>query len=384
VLFIDFNEFNMIIVNQFYIYIFIYISLISYINAVWTGFDLVRNRTGAWGSNETTSFVKITGSCCIDKLTNISSIGDGSLFGYAVANIGDLNNDGYDDIAVGAPGEDIDYGDENSLQQAAGAIYILFMGEDTSVIDFVRISGDSPNGPPILAMDQFGYSIAALGDLDGDGIVDVAVGAPGYIISTAYILYLHGNGSVKSHVMIRGEYKGSIPPSFNETTYNLTDISDYTYNGPPITYGCRFASAMTNIGDIDRDNVTDLAISEVDSRNGKSNVYLLLLSPNGTVKSYTTIGPNIGGGPNIPDAFTGFGSSVISIPDMNNDSIPELVVGSPMRYEAGSTNINAGEIHILFMSSNGTANYTSTISETSGRKEFGTRGVIPNVVSYNI
>lgn len=363
------------------------LSFPSLAGGVWTGFDLVRNRLGAWGSNETTSFVKITSSqSCRDTLSylcspiNISSIGVGSNFGYAVANIGDLNGDGIDDLAVGAPGDLLDYGGDIGPQIAAGSVYILFLDDNTTVSSYVRISGNVSGGPEVFSNDQFGYSLAALGDLDGDGIVDLAVGAPGYIISSAYILYLNSNGTVRSHRLIRGAYSGQVPDSLNQTSLTFNMTQNYTFNGPPITYGCRFAAAMSVLGDIDGNNVTDLAIGQVDDRTGKALVYLLLLAANGTVLSYTTIGPNIGGGPDIASAFTRFGAAIMPFPDLNNDSIPELVIGAPALYEAGSLNLNAGTVFVLQMLANGTVNRTTTISETYGRR-LGSGRVLPFVVS---
>lgn len=90
-------------------------------------------------------------------------------YGSAIANIGDLNGDGVNDIAVGANGEDNGGVDK-------GALHISFLNTDGTVDSTVKINGSTTNGPT-LANDQYGMSATGLGDLDGDGVNDIAVGA---------------------------------------------------------------------------------------------------------------------------------------------------------------------------------------------------------------
>ena len=113
-----------------------YIILIQFITqtkSIWKRFDLVRP-WGGTGSTGTTPYTKIG-----------KNLGGGpkelepdSKFGFSVCNIGDLNNDGIDDIAVGAIGEsnlipmqfyDTNSSEPRAVQSLSGAIYILFMNE---------------------------------------------------------------------------------------------------------------------------------------------------------------------------------------------------------------------------------------------------------------
>jgi hypothetical protein len=84
----------------------------------------------------------------------------GGSFGQSVAGPGDLNEDGYPDILVGAPGE-------NNL---AGAVHILY-GPDLNNVAI--LNGVQPGG---LA----GHTVAGAGDVNGDGKPDFLVGAVGY------------------------------------------------------------------------------------------------------------------------------------------------------------------------------------------------------------
>jgi K319L-like, PKD domain/FG-GAP repeat len=80
-----------------------------------------------------------------------------ALFGLAVTGTGDLNADGVADLAVGAPGQDR---------------VVVISGADQSTIRTLT----DPDG---LTGNRFGYGVAAIGDVNGDSVDDLAVGAPG-------------------------------------------------------------------------------------------------------------------------------------------------------------------------------------------------------------
>ena len=74
--------------------------------------------------------------------------------------LGDLDGNGVNDLAVGAISDD--EGEGNNL----GAVHIMFMDSDGSVKSTVEINNSTENGPVLSAKDQFGTSIANIGDLD--------------------------------------------------------------------------------------------------------------------------------------------------------------------------------------------------------------------------
>ena len=95
------------------------------------------------------------------------------LFGSSAASLGDLDGDDVTDIAIGARGDDDGSSD-------AGAVYVLFLNSNGTVSSSVKISRSQGNFTGYLeAFDRFGTSVASVGDLDGDGIGDLAVGADG-------------------------------------------------------------------------------------------------------------------------------------------------------------------------------------------------------------
>jgi len=98
---------------------------------------------------------------------------DEEFFGSSVAGIGDLDDDGIEDIAVGAQFDDDGGGNR-------GAVWILFMGTDGKVDSFQKISDTEGDFTGVLDNeDLFGNSVAGIGDLNDDGIEDIAVGAIG-------------------------------------------------------------------------------------------------------------------------------------------------------------------------------------------------------------
>ncbi|MEW6745641.1 MAG: VCBS repeat-containing protein [Planctomycetota bacterium] len=95
------------------------------------------------------------------RLWKVSGPADGK-FGDALAGIGDFNGDGDPDILAGAPYE------ANGELGNAGAVHVL-SGSNGAIL--LTLRGESASG-------LFGYSLANVGDINGDGKIDFSVGAP--------------------------------------------------------------------------------------------------------------------------------------------------------------------------------------------------------------
>ncbi|MCA9076192.1 MAG: FG-GAP repeat protein [Planctomycetaceae bacterium] len=269
-------------------------------------------------------------------------------FGRSLTSLGDLDGDGVTDVAVGTNRDD-DGG------TSRGAVYILFLNTDGTIKSHQKIS-DLEGGftGALNDTDYFGWSVAALGDLDGDGLTDLAVGAlfddDGGLISTGavYVLFLNADGTVKAHQKI------------SHTQGNFTAA---------LGFGDFFGTSLTNMGDLDGDGLIELAVGARGDDDGTGNagaVYILSLqqiTPPGVVTAEQKISDTVGGFTAVLDNNDGFGEAVADVGDLNGDGINDLVVGARRDGDGGSTR---GAVYVLFLNADGTVNSHQKISSTQG------------------
>ena len=270
-----------------------------------------------------------------DNTANGPTLNEDDGFGYSIANMGDLDGDGYDDLAVGAHGDDA--GGSNF-----GTVHILFMDEDGAVKLAKEINHTKPNGPVLGNGYQFGSAVENIGDLDGDGVNDLAVG-----------VHLDSDTSTR---------RGSVQIIFmntDGTVKSLAEIDDSTANGPILSDNDRFGTSITNIGDLDGDGVNDLVVGahfddidendDVSGANNRGTLHILFMNTNGSVKSTVEINDSTANGPELED-YDQFGIGVDSMGDMDGNGINDLVVGAHGDDEGGD---RRGTVHILFMTAIG-------------------------------
>ena len=212
--------------------------------------------------------------------------------------------------------------------------------------------------------DFFGHDIELIGDLDGDGVTDIAVGAhknysPGSEmkrVGAVHILFLNSDGTVKSSQEIsdtKGNFKGIIKDN------NVFGID------------------LTNLNDLDGDGITDIAVGafgDNDGANSAGAVYILFLNSDGTVKSSQKISSSEGNFQIELDDSDKFGYSIDNIGDLNNDNIIDIAVGAPgdddvrelINFESGETSSSRGAVYILFLNSDGTVKSSQKISSSEG------------------
>jgi hypothetical protein len=274
----------------------------------------------------------------------------GDEFGASVACLGDVNGDGIPDLAVGAPGDD-DGDGRNS-----GAVYILFMNRDGTVLDDQKIS-DEEGGlvENLVEGDAFGLSVAALGDFDGDEIPDVLVGAPldddgsGIDVGAFYILLLNETARVRAEYKI-SETLGNFQGELHESVW--------------------FAHGLAAIGDLDGDGVVDLAVgAPLDDDGGENDsgaVWIVFMKSNGTVKTQQKISDDAGGWLNFANLSPEdlFGYSISAAGDIDGDGIPDMLVGAPLDDDGGGDDVGAA--WFVFLRADGTVRGVGKISETAG------------------
>ncbi len=268
----------------------------------------------------------------------------GPQFGISVAALGDLDGDGVVDLAVGADGDDDGGGDR-------GSVWVLFLATDGTVKARQKIS-DREGGftGTLRNIDLFGASLAALGDLDGDGVRDLAVGARGDDDGgdqhgAVWVLFLEPDGTVKAHQKISATQGG-----FGGT---LGD-SDF--------FGC----SVTALGDLDGDGVTDLAVganSTDGAALGEGAVWVLFLRADGTVRTQQEISSTEGGFMGGLEFIDFFGSSVTALGDLDGDGVADMAVGTPGDDDGGT---NRGATYVLFLDTDGTVKGQQKISSSAG------------------
>lgn len=269
---------------------------------------------------------------------------DGDRFGSAAAPLGDLDGDGIVDVAVGARDDDDGGGDR-------GAVWILFLNADGTVKAHQKIS--SLEGGFLGALDNFdffGVATASLGDLDGDGVIDIGVGAfnddDGAAQSGAvWILFLNTDGTVKAHQKISNTEGG-----FG----GLVGQNDF------------FGGAVACLGDLDGDGVIDLAVGTARDDDGgpaRGAVWILFLNPDGTVKAEQKISDTAGGFLGKLDDEDDFGVSTAAVGDLNADGVPDVAVGALDDDDGGS---QTGGLWILFLNADGTVKGHRKISDVQG------------------
>ncbi len=107
----------------------------------------------------------------------------GDSYGERVAMLGDVSGDGIDDFAVSS------YYHNSSKQRNSGKVYIYQGGPVISTKPWQTIEGKRPQA-------NFGFALASAGDVNGDGMVDIAIGAPGDGPNTEGVVYLYLGGPV--------------------------------------------------------------------------------------------------------------------------------------------------------------------------------------------
>lgn len=243
--------------------------------------------------------------------------GDNS--GFSVSGAGDFNDDGLNDLLIGAP-----FADPNGSR--SGEAYVLF-GSNGGFNQFFDLAAvDGLNGRKFFGIDQSDWAgslVSSAGDLNNDGIDDIAIGSANSVPSGEYYI-VFGSASETAANTNLGTLNGA--------------------NGFVLT-GDSFGTSANSAGDLNGDGTDDLIVS----------------SPN---KSYVIFGSSSGFGPSLGisslDGTNGFSISAAGVPqatgsqgrsvqnagDINNDGIDDIIIGVPNASPGGMQ--SAGAAYVVF------------------------------------
>jgi hypothetical protein len=200
-------------------------------------------------------------------------------FGYTIASAGDLDGDGYGDLAVGECGNGV------------GRVHVYFGGPGGP--DPAREQAiDSPD-----KMGGFGCRLAGAGDLDADGYADLAVGRVGNDFGGGLYVFRGGAGGP-------------------ETTTTRIDSPDRKPS--------QLAYSLAGVGDLDGDGYADLVATEIDADDQSGQAHIYLGGPDGVA------GDRVVSLASPDEPSHQFGASVAALGDADGDGWPDFVVGSPV------------------------------------------------------
>jgi hypothetical protein len=260
----------------------------------------------------------------------ITGAAAGNFFGTSIANVGDANGDGFNDILVGAP----DY----NLAPNSGAVYLLYGSNAMTSMDLstfvtgsmgVRFLGGAGG-------DTLGDSVTRIGDINGDSLADFAMSA--------------SNGSPLSRTEA-----GIVYVVYGSRAVRTADVNMATFTAGPAGYaifgmsaGAWLGMTLSSAGDQNHDGLPDLLIGV----QGLSAVYLLYsaaVAPSADID--LAVATNIHTFTAGADA--GMGLAVDGGKDLTGDGIPDIMVcaeyltvtpaaGGASRTQSGAAFVLAG------------------------------------------
>lgn len=308
-----------------------------------------------------------------------SSVG----LGYSVSGAGDFNGDGIPDLVVGTP----------SANSQVGEAYIVFGKLDGTAVETGSIGSKGIRLAGIF-QDALGASVCGAGDVDGDGFDDVIVGAPvsNFGLGSAFIIYGSANNSqppamaeftglaigdltgfsVSGAGDVNGDGLADViigAPQFLRSTpqkgkayvifgkpertgLNLAQLGEGGFVIEGIAPNDQLGGTVSGGGDINGDGLADLLVAAPGRESEAGEVYVVFGKANTDpvlLGSLGSGGYSIGG----LQEFSQIGSSLGAAGDVNGDGLADLILGSPNGQQSDTAGF--GIAFVVFGKSNNSA-----------------------------
>ena len=168
-------------------------------------------------------------------------------FGKSVSGAGDVNNDGFSDVIVGAYAASV----------YTGKAYIYYGGSLMNNVSDVIMTGENSN-------DNFGYSVSGAGDVNGDGYHDVICGAYGF--NGTGRTYIYFGGASMNNVADVSMFGGGLSDFFGASVSNAGDVNDDGYSDVIVgAYGYSSSTGRAYIyyGGASMDGAADVMLDDL-------------------------------------------------------------------------------------------------------------------------
>lgn len=245
---------------------------------------------GAPGANGNTGYAKVYSGLGGGLLYTFTGTNPGDRMGAGVAGVGDLDGDGRSDVAVGAPG--------SGAGAAGGGRVLVYSGADGSIL--LDLKGTD-------AYAALGSAVAAAGDVDGDGLPDLVVGAPAFsgVAANAGRADLYGGDGT----LLR-QWFGAVAQD-------------------------QFSFAVAGAGDFDADGTPDVVVGIVGGDTGGPSAGEARVLSGADGRTLATIH----GAP-----YDGLGRSVAGTGDLDGDGYADVAAGAPGSDAGGA---DAGQVRAV-------------------------------------
>lgn len=295
---------------------------------------------------------------------NLSSLGSGGFTingqatgdqsGISVASAGDVNGDGLSDVLVGAFQSDPTAGTD------AGRSYVVFGKANATAVNLSSVAVGSGgfviNGQS--ANDLSGISVASAGDVNGDGLADLIVGAfqsdPAAVTDAGRSYVVFGKADTTAvNLSAIAPATGTPVGGFVINGQSANDLSGYS---------------VASAGDVNADGLADLIVgafqSDPTAGTDAGRSYVIFGKTGTTAVNLSTLGTG-GFVINGQSANDGSGISVASAGDFNGDGLADLLIGASQATPS-STRASAGRTYLVFGKTDTTAVNLSSVAAGTG------------------